>query len=81
MTSSSSDSTTVTPYQWLILFVAWLGWVFDSMDATIYALVLHPALEDLLMVSHDAGKAGHLDVGDDGAAGAGWEGDRRHQWW
>lgn len=40
----------VTRYQWLVLFVAWLGWVFDSMDATIYALVLHPALHDLLPV-------------------------------
>src|SRR5436190_22920912 len=38
----------VTPYQWQVLLVAWLGWVFDSMDATIYALVLHPALQDLL---------------------------------
>jgi MFS family permease len=38
----------VTPYQWLVLFVAWLGWVFDSMDATIYALVLQPALDELL---------------------------------
>jgi len=38
----------VTPYQWLVLFVAWLGWLFDAMDATIYALVLHPALHDLL---------------------------------
>ena len=38
----------VTRYQWLVLFVAWLGWVFDSMDSTIYALVLHPALHDLL---------------------------------
>ncbi len=38
----------VTRYQWLVLFVAWLGWVFDAMDATIYALVLHPALDDLL---------------------------------
>jgi MFS family permease len=35
-------------YQWLVLFVAWLGWVFDSMDATIYALVMTPALRDLL---------------------------------
>jgi len=40
----------VTRYQWLVLFVAWLGWVFDSMDATIYALVLHPALHDMLRV-------------------------------
>ena len=38
----------VTPKQWLVLLVAWLGWVFDSMDATIYALVLHPALGELL---------------------------------
>lgn len=38
----------ISPYQWLVLLVAWLGWVFDSMDATIYALVLHPALEELL---------------------------------
>ena len=38
----------VTRYQWFVLFVAWLGWVFDSMDSTIYALVLHPALHDLL---------------------------------
>jgi MFS family permease len=38
----------VTPYQWLVLFVAWLGWVFDSMDSTIYALVLQPALHELL---------------------------------
>jgi MFS family permease len=38
----------VTPYQWLVLFVAWLGWVFDSMDSTIYALVLQPALRELL---------------------------------
>src|SRR5512132_2917188 len=41
----------VTGYQWLVLFVAWLGWVFDAMDATIYALVLHPALHELLAAS------------------------------
>ncbi len=38
----------MTGYQWLVLFVAWLGWVFDSMDSTIYAMVLQPALEELL---------------------------------
>jgi len=38
----------VTGYQWLVLTVAWLGWVFDSMDSTIYAVVLQPALHDLL---------------------------------
>lgn len=35
-------------YQKLVLAVAWLGWIFDSMDATIYNLVLTPALHDLL---------------------------------
>jgi MFS family permease len=38
----------LTRYQILVLLVAWLGWVFDSMDATIYNLVLTPALHDLL---------------------------------
>jgi len=38
----------VTREQWVVLGVAWLGWVFDSMDATIYALVLHPSLAELL---------------------------------
>ncbi|MHB8481759.1 MAG: MFS transporter [Nitrospiria bacterium] len=38
----------VTGNQWLVLTVAWLGWVFDSMDSTLYAIVLHPALHDLL---------------------------------
>jgi len=38
----------ISRYQWLVLFVAWLGWLFDSMDATIYAVVLHPALNELL---------------------------------
>jgi len=38
----------VTGYQWLVLTVAWLGWVFDSMDSTLYAVVLQPALHELL---------------------------------
>lgn len=50
----------ITPYQWLVLFVAWLGWVFDAMDATIYAIVLHPALHDLLGQS---GAATTEDIG------------------
>jgi MFS family permease len=46
--SAKSPWRQLTGYQWLVLFVAWLGWVFDSMDATIYALVMTPALRDLL---------------------------------
>src|SRR3989475_9391358 len=53
----------VTRYQWLVLFVAWLGWVFDSMDATIYALVLHPALHDLLQVASGGAPVSDSDIG------------------
>ena len=38
----------ISGYQWWILFVAWLGWVFDSMDSTLFAVVLHPSLQELL---------------------------------
>jgi MFS family permease len=38
----------LTRYHWLVLLVAWLGWVFDSMDAMIYAQVMTPALKELL---------------------------------
>jgi MFS family permease len=55
----------VTRYQWVVLLVAWLGWVFDSMDATIYAIVLHPALHELL------GSGGRTPVGQEAI---GWYG-------
>ncbi len=48
----------LTAYQWRVLFVAWLGWVFDAMDSTIYAFVLKPALSELL-----GGRAGVADIG------------------
>jgi MFS family permease len=38
----------VTRYQWLVLLVAWLGWVFDAMDGTIYAMVQKPVITELL---------------------------------
>ena len=51
----------ITRYQWLVLFVAWLGWVFDAMDATIYAIVLHPALEELLGLTN-GGHGGNQEM-------------------
>jgi MFS family permease len=38
----------ITRQQWLALTAAFLGWVFDSMDANMYALVLVPSLVSLL---------------------------------
>ncbi len=42
------DTERLSRYQVLVLVVAWLGWIFDSMDATLYNLVLTPALRELL---------------------------------
>ena len=38
----------VSRQQWLVLIAAFLGWVFDSMDANMYVRVLHPSLASLL---------------------------------
>lgn len=47
-TKTTSAWGQLSGYQALVLVVAWLGWVFDSMDATIYTLVMTPALKELL---------------------------------
>jgi MFS family permease len=44
----------VTRYQWLVLVVAWLGWVFDSMDGTLYSLVQGPSMTELMGASASA---------------------------
>ncbi len=33
---------------WLILIIAWLGWMFDGMEMGIYSVLAHPALKELL---------------------------------
>jgi MFS family permease len=48
----------LSSYQWRVLAVAWLGWVFDSMDALIYAQVMTPALKDLLGARGSAANIG-----------------------
>jgi MFS family permease len=45
---TGSPWRSLSRYQYLVLVTAWLGWIFDSMDATIYALVMVPALKELL---------------------------------
>jgi MFS family permease len=44
-------------YQWLVLFVAWLGWVFDIADSAVFNLTKIPALTEL------AGAAAYKDHG------------------
>ncbi len=38
----------VTRYQWTVFLVAWLGWSLDNTDFNLFALVLRPALTELL---------------------------------
>src|SRR5262245_8840600 len=38
----------VTGYQWLVLLVAFLGWVVDSMDGTLFSLIQKPSMTELM---------------------------------
>jgi MFS family permease len=51
---SRSWVSEISRYQWLVLAVAWLGWVFDSMDGTLYSLVQKPSMTELM--GADAGE-------------------------
>ena len=44
----------LTPYQWRVLVCACLGWALDIMDGFLYAIVLFPAMSDLLGTSESA---------------------------
>lgn len=43
---------------WIILLVAWLGWMFDGMEMGLYSVLAAPALKDLLGVA-DTGVIGY----------------------
>jgi MFS family permease len=40
-----------TPYQWLVLFAAWLGWGFDVFDALLFNYVSRLCIPALLQIS------------------------------
>jgi MFS family permease len=44
----------VTPYQWRVLICACLGWALDIMDGYLYAIILFPAMSDLLGTTENA---------------------------
>jgi MFS family permease len=50
----------LTPNQRRGFFAAWGGWVLDGMDSFIYALVMVPALRELLPRSGIAGDQSHV---------------------
>ncbi len=43
----------VTRYQWLVLTIASLGWVFDALEGQLYNITRADMLPDLLNVSND----------------------------
>ncbi|MCB1122652.1 MAG: MFS transporter [Verrucomicrobiae bacterium] len=51
MTSPKKWYTGVTHYQWLVLLVASLGWVFDAFEGQLFNLTRGAMLSDLLGVS------------------------------
>ena len=44
----------ITTYQWRVLICACLGWALDIMDGYLYAIILFPAMSDLLGTSESA---------------------------
>jgi MFS family permease len=54
---------TITRYQWMVFFVTWAGWALDTADFGLFALVLRPALTEMLGAQTslaDIGRVGGL---------------------
>src|SRR5438552_6004036 len=43
----------LTRYHWFVLFVAVLGWLFDTMDQQLFNIARVPAMRDLLRTAPD----------------------------
>lgn len=50
----SAHKLSAGPSRWHALLATWLGGVFDGMDSSIFAIVLFPALSDLLHTNSHA---------------------------
>src|SRR6202521_3935561 len=57
---SSKPPTILSPNQIRGFWAAWGGWALDGMDASIYAIVLVPALRELLPRSGIAATPGNV---------------------
>jgi MFS family permease len=50
----------ITPYQWRVFLVVWLGWMLDSTDFGLFSFVLRPALIELLGARADLAEIGRV---------------------
>ena len=51
----------ISHYQWMVFLVVWLGWALDATDFGLFALVLRPALLELVgpsITTADIGRVG-----------------------
>ena len=52
----------VTPYMWLVLLIASLGWIFDIFEGQIFVASMEEMTDDLLGGVSDGMKTFHGDV-------------------
>jgi MFS family permease len=53
----------VTRYQWMVFLIAWIGWSLDNTDFSLFALVLRPAMTELMggnPTAADIGRVGGI---------------------
>jgi len=50
----------ISRYQWQVFLIAWLGWSLDNTDFNLFALVLRPALTELLGGNPTIGEIGQV---------------------
>lgn len=50
----------ITPYQWRVFLVVWLGWILDQTDFGLFSFVLRPALMELLGAQADLAEIGRV---------------------
>ncbi len=62
MSTSPRWYTGLSRYQWTVLLIAWLGWVFDVMDAALFNFAKVPMLTEMLG-GEEGFKAHGLEVG------------------
>src|SRR5436189_2996682 len=50
---ASGDSVRLSRGQWMVLFAAFLGWLFDGFEIGLFPVVARPALQNMLAVTGD----------------------------
>jgi MFS family permease len=72
MAQSDQRRGKLTGYQWTILIVAWLGWVFDVFDSAIFNFTKTPMLKQMIGETAYADHGTNLEGWIQGVFLAGW---------